>query len=154
MSTLCELQASVTRFMHGARQIVRDLPSMDQSPEEIKRCKEVLLSEVKELFVGMETGDLVEIVDGLGDVIYVALSIANTYGIQMQSIMEAICQNNLAKIVEPVQFWPNGKLKKPEDHVAPDIAGLILDQVEGGTEDQFRAAMEKNIDPTRRVTFE
>jgi len=68
--------------------------------------------------------DLVEAVDGMCDTQYVMYWTANMLGIDLEEAMKSVCANNLLKVVDP-QFHENGKVKKPEGHQPPDIAGLL-----------------------------
>lgn len=119
-------QGVVANFMTFAGQQIRLAPTSEISQEEKDRIEYVLGEEVRETFEAMKANDLVEIADGLGDIIYVCLSVAATYGIFMPPIMREICNNNHIKTLYPKELLPNGKLKKPEGHKPPRISELLV----------------------------
>lgn len=86
----------------------------------------------RELFPAMDLGDLPAIADGIADAIYVLVGTALEYGIPLDRVWTAVQQANMAK-VDPVTGKvlrrTDGKILKPTDWQAPDIAA-ILEKVE------------------------
>jgi predicted HAD superfamily Cof-like phosphohydrolase len=75
------------------------------------------------------TPDIVEVVDGCGDLSVVTIGTLSAFGVKDEPILEAIDASNLQK------FGPgsyrresDGKWMKPPDHKAPDIMGLLIKQ--------------------------
>lgn len=126
MYTFNEAQRSAEIFMEAARQPVRATPTTEINPGEPERIKEVLNSEVEELHKAIAEKNLVEIADGIGDIIYVLLTVSATHGIDIGPVVQEICNNNLLKLEKkPYQFSPTGKLLKPAGHPPPDIKGVL-----------------------------
>lgn len=69
--------------------------------------------------------DLVEVADGLPDMIYVIIGCALEFGIPLERVFEAVHRANMAKVGAGVD--ENGKVKKPDGWTPPNIA-LILAQ--------------------------
>ena len=78
------------------------------------------------LWSGMDTPDVVEAVDGLADLIYVALGTAVSFGVDLAPIFDEVHRTNMAK--DGGATRDDGKILKPDGWVAPDIAGLLLAQ--------------------------
>lgn len=70
--------------------------------------------------------DLVEVVDGLCDVIYVALGTAEACGVDLEPHFAAVHASNLSKIGSGRDI--NGKIVKPEGWTPPDICGILKGQ--------------------------
>lgn len=70
--------------------------------------------------------DMVELADALGDLDYVVEGTRAAFGIHGKPIANAIHASNMAKLGGSVDI--HGKLRKPENWVAPDIAGLLREQ--------------------------
>src|SRR6266581_2675306 len=96
-----------------------------------------------------QSGDLVEIADALADIIYIAIGTALVYGIPLEEVWESVQMSNISKAGpcpdcdsycvdygnQPcrwcsgngylVNYFPNGKVAKPEGWKAPDIKAII-----------------------------
>lgn len=73
------------------------------------------------------TSRLVEIADGLGDLIYVVLYTANIYGFDLDPIFEEIQRSNMTKIGG--QINSAGKLIKPDTYSPAQLTPIIQDQI-------------------------
>lgn len=103
-----------------------------KTPEEVSQSVAILTEEVKELSKAMEENNLAEIVDGVCDVIYVALGIALKYDLDYETLVSfpLVCHNNLLKLKEDAEgnFYAdivNGKIQKPEGFVGLDLSKMI-----------------------------
>lgn len=151
-------QLSVREFMRGAGQPVRDTPGMPDEDWRVKQARIMLeetwetITQGLGLSFGMAIDDsfklyfpmnkdqfkqcltvkpvqepnLSEATDGVADEIYTRLGLANMMGVAIQPIMGEVCKNNLEKLGKGEMV--DGKLIKPEGHVAPDISGLLKEQ--------------------------
>jgi len=89
--------------------------------------------------------DLVEIADGIGDVIYVLLGTAVSYGIDLRPIFDAIHDSNMKKVGGCTR--DDGKIMKPEGWVPPDIEGILAAQLRPKTKrDGFSQAYLEMLD--------
>ena len=79
--------------------------------------------ESKETCDAIEAGDLIGAIDGLCDLIYVALGTAIEFGIDLEPFFDEVHRSNLAKVVGPMRA--DGKILKPEGWTPPDIAGIL-----------------------------
>ena len=72
--------------------------------------------------------DIVEVVDGLADLIYVALGTAVSFGVDLGPIFDEVHRTNMAK--DGGATRDDGKILKPDGWVGPDIAGILRAQAE------------------------
>ena len=74
--------------------------------------------------------DLIEIADGLGDVVFTAYGMALRFGIDLDRVLAAIVESNMTKTANGQE-----KITKGEDYVPPKIAeALGFGPVEGFSE--------------------
>lgn len=97
-------------------------------PERVELRRSLLREECRETDEAMQRGDLVEIADGLADVIYVAVGAALEFGIPLDRVWAEVQRSNMAK-VDPatgkVTKRDDGKVLKPEGWMPPDVAGAL-----------------------------
>lgn len=67
--------------------------------------------------------DLVEVIDGLCDLIFVAYGTAEVIGIDLEPFYDSVSAANLAKVGG--ERRADGKALKPEGWKPPDIAGIL-----------------------------
>lgn len=79
--------------------------------------------EAKETIDAIRAGDLVEAIDGICDLIYVAVGAAVAWGVNLEPFMAEVHRSNMAK--EGGATRPDGKVLKPSGWQPPQIAELI-----------------------------
>lgn len=82
--------------------------------------------EIRELATAIESGDMVETADAIVDSIYVLVGTAVTFGIDLGPIWDAVHAANMAKVGGGMR--DDGKVLKPTDWEAPEIARLLIAQ--------------------------
>lgn len=70
--------------------------------------------------------DLVELVDGWADMIYIIAGSAHEFGVRMKPIQREVHRTNMLK--EPGNLRPDGKVMKPPDWRPPEVARLLRQQ--------------------------
>jgi predicted HAD superfamily Cof-like phosphohydrolase len=90
---------------------------------------DLLWEEWCETEAALRRDDLTGIADGIADMIYVALGLAVSYGIDLRPVWDAVHASNMAK--EGGATREDGKILKPPGWVAPDVAGILLKQING-----------------------
>ena len=68
--------------------------------------EKLILEELQEL---IEAETVVDVADALGDLLYVVLGAAVTYGIDLEPVFQEIHRSNMTKV------WPGNEVKKNED---------------------------------------
>lgn len=92
---------------------------------------ELIREEAKEYKAAVKIGDIVEIADALGDILYVTLGAALEHGLDMQPIFDEIQRSNMSKLGRdgaPV-LRSDGKILKGPDYTAPQLDGIVAEQV-------------------------
>ena len=88
----------------------------------------LIKEEARELIDAMHEGDLLETADGMADLIYVTVGAALEFGIPLDRVWAAVQTANMAKVdlsTGKVRKREDGKVLKPEDWQAPDIAAAL-----------------------------
>ena len=116
---LREFHAS--KAIHGG--LMPEQPTAD-IPVWVQMLRISLLDEeVRELAEAVEAGDIVKIADAIGDIAYVAVGTAVTYGIPFDAVFAEVHRSNMTKINTPAE----AKLVKGPDYQPPDIARVLAD---------------------------
>ena len=92
-------------------------------PKYVHLRYELVKEEMDETLEAITTDNLEKIADGIADSIVVLLGTAITYGIDIQSVWDAVHSSNMAKKTGPMR--EDGKRLKPEGWKPPDIKGLL-----------------------------
>jgi predicted HAD superfamily Cof-like phosphohydrolase len=112
-----------------------DTPVYFHMPEipEAKRCDlriRLIEEEVAETIKAIRENDIVEVADGLADIIYVVIGTALEFGIPLDLVWAEVQRSNMAK-VDPetgkVTKRDDGKVLKPAGWTPPNIAACLED---------------------------
>jgi len=115
----------VKAFHRAFNQRIGKKPELPDTAERTLRMR-LLSEEMYEYTIAENENDLVEIADALADIIYIACGTAVSYGIPLDDIFEEVHSSNMAKLVDgKVIYREDGKVKKPEGWMPPDIAGVL-----------------------------
>lgn len=89
----------------------------------------LIYEELNELEYAQSEGDLVEIADALGDLLYVVYGAALEYGIDLDDVVEEIHRSNMKKLGADGKPVPHptvpGKIGKGPNYSPPDIARVL-----------------------------
>ena len=118
-------QLHLKEFHHKFGLNLSTIPELQDLKEAALRTS-LILEEANEIKEAIENNDLVEIADGLADLVYVALGTAVSYGIDLQPIWEEVHKTNMAK--EGGATRHDGKILKPKDWIPPDLTQLLIQQ--------------------------
>lgn len=90
--------------------------------EDTRKLRARLLEEeCKETIEALEANDWEGVIDGLCDVIYIALGTAESYGVDLEPFFEEVHRANMAKFPGGVvTINEHGKVQKPADWKGPD----------------------------------
>ena len=113
-------QEDVSKFMLlGEQQISSDLNlKNDQTQLYVNLIKE----EFEETAKAFDDEDLIELADGLADMVWVIMGMCNSAGINFDKVWEEVKNSNMSKFVNG-KFIKNeaGKIMKPETYFKPNI---------------------------------
>ena len=88
----------------------------------------LILEELMELNQAIDDGNLVEVADALGDILYVTAQQATLIGMPVDALLREIQRSNLSKLGdngEPI-FRGDGKVLKGPNFSEPDIEGVLV----------------------------
>ena len=113
-------QKDVSKFMVlGEQSISSDLNLRnDQTQLYMNLIKE----EFEETAKAFNDNDLIELADGLADMVWVIMGMCNSAGINFDKVWEEVKNSNMSKFVDG-KFIKNeaGKILKPETYFKPNI---------------------------------
>lgn len=122
-------QWDVEQFHRKAGQLVNKSPQVpSQDVKALRLC--LHREEYSELSEAIMSNDMVEIADGIADLIYVLLGTAVSYGIDMDPIFHDVHVTNMLKLggADGPQFDSNGKIVKPKGWRPPRVEQLLIEQ--------------------------
>ena len=90
--------------------------------DQVKLYMNLIKEEFEETLKAFNEDDLVELADGLADMVWVIMGMCNSVGIDFDKIWEEVKSSNMSKFVDG-KFIKNdaGKIMKPETYFKPNI---------------------------------
>lgn len=120
------MQESVQEFHEKFGAPVALEPTLIPKERAILRIR-LIQEELQEYADAVDSGDLVEIADALGDLLVVVFGTAVEHGINMGPVFSHIMESNMSKLGEdgkPI-LREDGKILKGPGYFAPDIAPIL-----------------------------
>ena len=112
----------VCEFMDAVKQDRRFSPGINHESKALRiRLHD---EEMGELQAAMERDDLIEIADGIADVIVVVAGTAAAYGIDLDAVFAEVHRSNMSKVADGLKD-EGGKIIKGPNYSPPDIAGVL-----------------------------
>ncbi len=107
----------------------RHVPTGTVPAEEALLRFNLLKEENEEYLEACKNGDLVEIADALGDLLYITFGTILRHGLQykIEEVFDEIHRSNMSKLDEngkPI-FREDGKVMKSENYFRPDIKKIL-----------------------------
>jgi predicted HAD superfamily Cof-like phosphohydrolase len=108
---------------------VRSEPTADLPEKEVLLRFNLMKEENEEYLEAARRGDVVEIADALGDMLYILCGTINAHGMQhkIAEVFEEIQRSNMSKLDEngkPI-YREDGKVMKSDRYFRPDIAAIL-----------------------------
>lgn len=106
-----------------------DAPTAQLSPDDILLRYKLMREENEEYLEAAQKGDLVEIADALGDMLYILCGTILKHGLEdkIEAVFEEIQRSNMSKLDgqgKPI-YREDGKVLKSDRYVKPDIAAIL-----------------------------
>ena len=109
-------------------QVMEFYRKMGKEPSETLQT-ELIREECYELLGAVRDRDTVDILDGICDLLYVTLGLANALGVDIEPFFNEVHKTNLAKIgPKGPKFRSDGKLLKPVNWIPPDLQRILKEQ--------------------------
>lgn len=126
--TIKEALKRVESFQIAGEQTVNHRPT-NLSQEEVAFRDQLLQEEARELRIAGETNDLVEVLDGAADCLYVLLGTINAHGLQdvFEEAFIRVCDSNDTKLTggKLIKHRLTGKVLKPDTFVPVQLEDLV-----------------------------
>ena len=117
-------QNDVEIFMKTGSQPVQKELSMDN--DEAKLYMKLISEEYNETLDAFKKSDLVELADGLADMVWVIMGMCNSCGIQFDNIWKEVRASNMSKFVDGKAIKNEyGKIMKPKTYFKPNIKNAL-----------------------------
>ncbi|MCU0825327.1 MAG: nucleoside triphosphate pyrophosphohydrolase family protein [Leptospira sp.] len=107
----------------------RTAPTAELSEKELTLRFNLMKEENEEYLEAAKNGDLVEIADALGDMLYILCGTLNAHGLQskIEEVFSEIHRSNMSKLDEngkPI-YREDGKVMKSNRYFKPNISAII-----------------------------
>ncbi|MGA1778691.1 MAG: hypothetical protein ACO39W_07930 [Schleiferiaceae bacterium] len=121
--------AAVTKFHEVYRIPYAVEPTTDVDPQLIALRHRLMAEENEEYLEAALAGNLVEVADALGDMLYILCGTMITHGMQdkIEDVFREIQRSNLSKLGADGQpiYREDGKVMKGPNYFKPDIAAIL-----------------------------
>ena len=113
-------QKDVSEFMNLGEQKISS--NLTLKNDQVKLYMNLIKEEFEETLKAFNEDDLVELADGLADMVWVIMGMCNSVGIDFDKIWKEVKNSNMSKFVDG-KFIKNdaGKIMKPKTYFKPDI---------------------------------
>ena len=124
------------RAFHDAFGIVNaESPIGNIAPADVQLRDDLMREENEEYLEAASNGDLVEVADALGDMLYILCGTILKHGLQhkIEEVFSEIQRSNMSKLGadgRPI-YRADGKVLKGERYFRPDIASILNTSQEG-----------------------
>jgi len=121
--------AAVTKFHEVYRIPYAVQPTTNVDPQLIALRHRLMAEENEEYLEAALAGNLVEVADALGDMLYILCGTMITHGMQekIEGVFREIQRSNLSKLGADGQpiYREDGKVMKGPNYFKPDIAAIL-----------------------------
>ena len=121
------LESQVRQFNTTYAKEMSTAPRLPTEPE-ATLMNNLIHEELMELNEAIDAGDLIEIADAIGDILYVTAQQATIIGLPVDALLREIQRSNLSKLGadgKPM-YREDGKVLKGPNFSEPDIAGVLV----------------------------
>ena len=117
-------QNDVALFMKSGEQGVRSELSLEG--DQASLYMDLITEEYQETLYAFENSDLIEVADGLADMVWVIMGMCNSCGIDFDSVWQEVKASNMSKFPNGKAIKnEHGKIMKPETYFKPDIEKVL-----------------------------
>lgn len=118
--------SAVREFHFACRYSHSNSPSIDDAERRDLWAK-LIGEETEELLAALSASDLINVADGIGDVIYVCVGAALAFGLPIEDIFREIHRSNMSKMGSEgkVERRADGKILRGESYTPPDISRIL-----------------------------
>ena len=117
-------QNDVALFMKSGEQGVRSDLSLEG--DQASLYMDLITEEYQETLSAFENSDLIEVADGLADMVWVIMGMCNSCGIDFDSVWQEVKASNMSKFPDGKAIKnEHGKIMKPDSYFKPNIKKVL-----------------------------
>ena len=117
-------QNDVALFMKSGEQGVRSDLSLEG--DQASLYMDLITEEYQETLYAFENSDLIEVADGLADMVWVIMGMCNSCGIDFDSVWQEVKASNMSKFPNGKAIKnEHGKIMKPDSYFKPNIEKVL-----------------------------
>jgi len=117
-------QNDVALFMKSGEQGVRSELSLEG--DQASLYMDLITEEYQETLSAFENSDLIEVADGLADMVWVIMGMCNSCGIDFDSVWQEVKASNMSKFPDGKAIKnEHGKIMKPDSYFKPNIKKVL-----------------------------
>ena len=117
-------QNDVALFMKSGEQGVRSELSLEG--DQASLYMDLITEEYQETLSAFENSDLIEVADGLADMVWVIMGMCNSCGIDFDSVWQEVKASNMSKFPDGKAIKnEHGKIMKPDSYFKPDLKKVL-----------------------------
>ena len=121
--------SAVEQFHNSFGLGVRNSPKADLAPRIVELRYRLMEEENREYLEAAKKGDLIEVADALGDMLYILCGTILEHGMQhkIEAVFEEIQRSNMSKLGEDGKplYREDGKVLKGPGYFKPDIKRIL-----------------------------
>ena len=134
MNKMSFYQSDVEEFMNigGQEYPAGQGTSLYSKPKEntaqVQLYMDLITEEYEEALAAYKAGDVVELADGLADMVWVIMGMASSLDIDFEDVWEEVKRSNMSKFVDGVAMRnpSTGKIMKPPTFSEPDLNTVLF----------------------------
>ncbi|MAI06784.1 MAG: hypothetical protein CBC47_06660 [Alphaproteobacteria bacterium TMED87] len=113
-------QKDVEKFMLAGEQSITTTPELKNDQSQL--YMNLITEEYKETLSAFKDNDMIEVADGLADMVWVIMGMCNSCGIDFDSVWKEVKESNMSKFVDGKSIKnAHGKIMKPDTYFKPNI---------------------------------
>jgi len=117
-------QKDVEDFMTAGDQPIKKELSLKGEQQNL--YMNLITEEYRETIEAFDNDDLIEVADGLADMVWVIMGMCSSCGIDFNKVWEEVKASNMSKFVEGKAIKNEaGKIMKPETYFKPDLKKVL-----------------------------
>jgi len=117
-------QKDVAAFMTAGEQNISGRLSLEG--DQANLYMNLISEEYQETLAAFKSNDMIEVADGLADMVWVIMGMCNSCGIDFDSVWQEVKASNMSKFPDGKAIKNEyGKIMKPESYFKPDLKKVL-----------------------------
>ena len=117
-------QKDVAAFMTAGEQTISGRLSLEG--DQANLYMNLISEEYQETLAAFKSSDMIEVADGLADMVWVIMGMCNSCGIDFDSVWQEVKASNMSKFPDGKAIKnEHGKIMKPESYFKPNIKKVL-----------------------------